>query len=171
MSESKSRYILSDRTLELAEVLLALPWFENVGQPLDAPHAAKRVLSLDEAIQHFGSEHWDTTLLCASNGLSSSLAEVNSNLFDKTWNEIVYAFNGHFEERFKALYEQLVAEYGLPRKNLIQFMSVIRHACHESEYIDSLPLGFFSEIISWYMSGNFPCGFEGEYPNGVLLVH
>jgi hypothetical protein len=170
MAKKKTNYKLSPRTIELGEVLLTVPWFESIGQPLDAPHAAKRVETLRNAIKLFRSTHWDSTILEARNGFSETLYAKAPDLPDN-WNEIIYATNDLFEDRYKAVYEKLVREKGLPPKNWTQFILTIRHACQESEYIDILPLGFFSEIISWYMDGYFPCGFDGDYPNGQLMVY
>lgn len=164
-------YQLSPRTIELCETLLIqVPWFSKIGQPLDAPHAARKVESLRKAIKLFGSVHWDDTLLEAKNGVTECIFARDQELLKK-WNDIVYAFDNAYADRFLALYERLTGQYGLPPKHWMRFRGIIVNSCQESEYIDVLPLGFFSEIISWYMTGYFPCGFDGEYPNGTLLVY
>lgn len=170
MTKKTTDYKLSPRTVELGEVLLTVPWFESIGQPLDAPNAAKRVMSMRKTIRSFRSSHWDSTILEARNGITETLFAKDHDLLDK-WNEIVYATNDLFEDRFRILYEKLVKLHGVPEKNWTQFMGTLGMACSESEYIDVLPLGFFSEIVSWYMVGHFPCGFDGEYPNGQLMVY
>ncbi len=30
---------------------------------------------------------------------------------------------------------------------------------------------FFTNLIEWYRLGHWPCGWEGEYPKGKLIVY
>ena len=47
----------------------------------------------------------------------------------------------------------------------------ILHMTMEYEYMDVNPLGFFSEVGGWYLRGHFPCGWEGSFPEGRLIVY
>ena len=40
----------------------------------------------------------------------------------------------------------------------------------EQEYADVVDLNFCTVLGKWYMSGHFPCGWRGEYPDGILVV-
>jgi hypothetical protein len=47
----------------------------------------------------------------------------------------------------------------------------ILHACIEAEYADVYPPGFFASQAYWYVKSHFPCGWEGEFPEGKLIVY
>ena len=44
-------------------------------------------------------------------------------------------------------------------------------ACHESEYADVYPPSLNTQMASWYLRGHFPCGYEGHWPSGKLVVY
>jgi hypothetical protein len=33
------------------------------------------------------------------------------------------------------------------------------------------PPGFFASNAYWYIKGHFPCGWEGEFPKGTLVIY
>lgn len=42
----------------------------------------------------------------------------------------------------------------------------------ETEFADvSLGNFYTSKILKWYENGHFPCGWEGIYPEGKLIVY
>lgn len=41
----------------------------------------------------------------------------------------------------------------------------------KSEKIKSISSSFFAMLLDFYKAGYWPCGWEGDYPNGKLLVH
>lgn len=43
-------------------------------------------------------------------------------------------------------------------------------ACMENEYADLIPPKLFKDRIDWYLAGHFPCGWEGDFPEGSLIV-
>jgi hypothetical protein len=43
-------------------------------------------------------------------------------------------------------------------------------ACIELAYADLVPPRFFAAITKWYLAGHWPCGWEGEYPEGRLII-
>jgi hypothetical protein len=47
----------------------------------------------------------------------------------------------------------------------------VLHLCMEAEYADVYPPGFFASQAYWYVAGRFPCGWEGKFPAGRLVVY
>jgi len=47
----------------------------------------------------------------------------------------------------------------------------ILHLAIESEYSDIFPPGFYASQAYWYLKGHFPCGWEGNFPKGKLVVY
>ena len=44
-------------------------------------------------------------------------------------------------------------------------------ACIEMEYADLCPPGFYTNLASWYVKEHFPCGWQGVFPQGMLIVY
>ncbi|MBX9679913.1 MAG: hypothetical protein K2X38_14215 [Gemmataceae bacterium] len=44
-------------------------------------------------------------------------------------------------------------------------------ACLEAEYADIVAPRYFNDRARWYIAGYFPCGWEGDFPKGRLLVY
>jgi hypothetical protein len=58
----------------------------------------------------------------------------------------------------------------LPRGFVDTVQWDILRLCMEAEYADVFPPGFYASQAYWYMQGHFPCGWEGEFPQGRLTV-
>ena len=41
----------------------------------------------------------------------------------------------------------------------------------EAEFADVYPPGFYASQAYWYVKGHFPCGWQGEFPNGTLIIY
>jgi hypothetical protein len=44
-------------------------------------------------------------------------------------------------------------------------------ACMEHEHSDVIAPALHTELGGWYLQGRFPCGWNGEYPQGRLIVY
>jgi hypothetical protein len=61
-------------------------------------------------------------------------------------------------------------QHNLP-KEFVDYVSWdLLAACMEFEYADIVPPRYFAERAKWYLAGHFPCGWEGEFPEGRLIV-
>lgn len=45
------------------------------------------------------------------------------------------------------------------------------HYIIESEYRNYLSTNFFQGTVEYYLSGHFPCGWVGKFPNGLFLLY
>lgn len=46
----------------------------------------------------------------------------------------------------------------------------IEMACLEQEYSHLVEPGFHQIVAEWYVRGHFPCGWEGRFPKGKLVI-
>lgn len=61
---------------------------------------------------------------------------------------------------------------GLPDKFMFAVFASLRGVALESEHSDIVPPGFYTNVIlDCYLKGHFPCGWEGEFPAGRLIVY
>ncbi|OQB80449.1 MAG: hypothetical protein BWX88_04549 [Planctomycetes bacterium ADurb.Bin126] len=70
-------------------------------------------------------------------------------------------------EKTKAVLE----ENELPETFLDTVKWDILHLLMEAEYADIYPPGFYASQGYWYVHGHFPCGWQGDFPKGTLIIY
>jgi len=105
----------------------------------------------------------------AANEYRERLAEKSFELFEK-WNDVVLAVKPAAQELVREKVRSVVLEQNLPKSFVDTVDWDILHLCMESEYADVYPPGFFASQAYWYMKGHFPCGWQGQFPDGRLVV-
>jgi hypothetical protein len=65
----------------------------------------------------------------------------------------------------------VVASNGLPTVFEDTVKWDILHICMEAAYADVFPPGFYANQAHWYVKGHFPCGWEGDFPAGRMVVY
>jgi hypothetical protein len=167
-------YKLRDKSLMFIEGLHAVPWFGQVGEPLDTT-GVRYPADLRVAKRLCFSKSWDNTLTASGNQLTFFLAQNHSNLYDTTWNEIVDACTPLLMPIIGQAADAGVAKLKLrPAEKKVLFMTLRRqlvHACHELEYEDVMQGLLCLQLIPWYRAGHWPCGYQGTWPEGVLVVY
>ncbi|MBS9429828.1 hypothetical protein CE143_15995 [Photorhabdus luminescens] len=148
--------------------LLSIDWFSNVGNQLKIP-SIKIVKSSSDANQYISAPEWEDVTLEAANDISGFLA-INHSIVFQNWNNIAKDAKIFLE---KEVIEKIPDIDGFDTLILSQCVSWdIVHYLIEDTYKDKLkkPL-FFEKLIEVYESGHLPCGWDGEWPNGNLIVY
>lgn len=167
-----SRFDFSESEIELR--LKAIRWFENCGKPLkpDLSMPLNQVESWSQATELCKTLKWENTTLEAQNQLTLWL-HLNDKTNYQNWNKIV-------ELHKRDTLDSLIAEHIVPfqqNHNLdITFVHCVQWdilgALMENSYLKSGHKAFFFlELLLIYEAGHFPCGWEGEFPDGSLFVY
>lgn len=156
------------RTRATIDRLEQVDWFAAVGRPVDGPFVL--VQSWDAAIASCCSQEWEDLLLEASNRYTDLISRKAPGLFQK-WNKITEEMKAVTVPLVQRKIERVVRENDLPKvfEDTVQWD--ILAVCMEAEYADVQPPGFFKSQAYWYVSGHFPCGWEGEFPEGRLIIY
>lgn len=143
-------------------------WFKCVGAR--DTEAAIILSSWREAIEHCSSLEWENLCLEAANQYCERLVERSRERF-RMWNEIVDELKPLTMPFVQRKIETVVREHELPKvfEDTVQWD--ILHLCMEAEYGDVYPPGYYASQGYWYMKGHFPCGWEGEFPKGKLIIY
>jgi hypothetical protein len=66
--------------------------------------------------------------------------------------------------------EKVAKEQELPKsfKRIVQ--ASLENCLMEVEFADVQPPGLFHYLGFWYVQGHFPCGWDGCFPEGRLMV-
>ncbi len=156
------------RTIETLKDLQQAQWFSCVG--ITDTDAAVVLTSWYEAIQTCSSPEWQDMILEASNRYCEKLAENSQKRFQK-WNEIVISLRPVTRTLVEEKTKKVIQENDLPKIFLDTVNWDILHLCMEAEYADVYPPGFFASQAYWYVKGHFPCGWQGKFPEGKLIIY
>ena len=156
------------RTIATLEKLKNAPWFSNVGVH-DTESKIIVLKSWQEAVEHCSLDQWNNLQMEASNRYRERLVERSKERFDH-WNEIAVDLKKTTVPFVRRKVEPVVREHNLPKavENAAQWD--ILGVCMEAEYADVYPPGFYAAQSYWYVSGHFPCGWEGDFPNGTRVI-
>jgi hypothetical protein len=156
------------RTKATLEQLRRADWFHRVG--VRDTDAAEVLSSWYEAIESCSSPEWEGLCLEAANQYCARLAEKSAQRFER-WNDIAAEIKPVAQALVRAKIKHVVEENDLPKAFVDTVDWDIVHLCMESEYADVYPPGFFASQAYWYLKGHFPCGWEGEFPGGKLVIY
>jgi hypothetical protein len=156
------------RTEATLEKLRQVQWFRCVG--VRDTEAADVLSSWHEAIESCGSAEWEDLCLEAANQYCERLAERSPQRF-QTWNDIVLAIKPTALALVQEKTKQVVEANDLPAAFVNAVNWDILHLCMDAEYADVYPPGFFASQAYWYVKGHFPCGWQGQFPEGKLIIY
>ncbi|NLR74367.1 hypothetical protein [Leeia aquatica] len=145
----------------------AVEWFCNVGKKdSDYPLILE---TWDGAVESCSSEGWEGLCQEAANQYASRLAERNKDRF-LYWNAIAKEVKKVAIPFVIKKTAKVVKDNNLPTIFVDIVQWDVLHLCLEAEFSDVYPPGFFASQAYWYAKGHFPCGWDGNFPKGRLVI-
>jgi hypothetical protein len=163
---------VTPRTEQFLDAISKTPLLAHAGEPLPAtPAGADAVLvaSWAQAFESRRSEDWREVQLEARGDLTSFLAHQHMDRYKK-WNQITGGIRPRVLELATPVCEAVARREKLSASLLASVSWDLLAACMEYEFADLRPPGFYDRLASLYLLGRFPCGWQGEYPNGHLEI-
>jgi hypothetical protein len=160
---------MHSKTIATLDRLEKASWFSRVG--LNEGSNAVIVTSWLEAIEYCGSIEWEDLQGDALNQYRAFIAQRSNERWHRLWNDTVDEVKKITRPLVGRKIESVVRQNNLPKTFSIQVNYDIIGVCMEAEYADVCPPGFFTSIGDWYLSGHFPCGWWGVFPEGRLVVY
>jgi hypothetical protein len=156
------------RTIATLDDLRNASWFSRVG--VKDTDTAIVLSSWQKAIAHCSTREWENLNLDASNTYCEHLVQRSPERF-KMWNEIVVEVKKVIVPLVRQKIDNVVHENALPPAFEATVRWDILGVCMEAEYADVYKPGWFAAQAYWYVNGHFPCGWDGEYPKGMLVIY
>lgn len=156
------------RTSATLETLDNAEWFTRVG--VQDTTAAVVLSSWQDAIKHCSSVAWENLGLEAANQYRETLLERSRDRFNQ-WNDLVKQLKPESEKLVRRKIETVVRQHNLPKVFEDNVQWDILHVCMEAEYADIYQPGYYASQAYWYIKGHFPCGWEGTFPDGKLVIY
>jgi hypothetical protein len=156
------------RTVATLQQLERADWFSRVG--VKDTEAAIVLSSWQDAIQHCSALEWGNLSIEAANQYRERLLERSIERY-RQWNTIADEVVKTTVPFVKSRIEAVVQEHNLPKvfEDMVQWDTL--HVCMEAEYADVYQPGYYASQAYWYVKGHFPCGWEGEFPKGKLIIY
>ncbi len=159
---------MNANTLNLLQQFRDLEWFTSVG--LKDLRDVVFISSWQDALKNCETLEWENTAIEAANQLSGQIVSVSMERF-RLWNLIVR----DAKTITVPLVKQKISNVILNNKGLSKrFEGCVQwdilHAVMESEYSDLVAPSFYANLSQCYLRGHFPCGWDGQYPDGKLMV-
>jgi hypothetical protein len=159
---------MHQRTVATLNKLERAQWFSNVG--VQDTDVAIVLSSWKEAIEYCSSIEWENLCLEAFNQYRMRLLERSKDRYVQ-WNAVVNELKKTTVPFVQKKIEAVVRQNNLPKifENFVQ--GDIIGVCLEAEYADVYPPGFYADQAHWYVRGHFPCGWQGQFPQGKLIIY
>jgi hypothetical protein len=163
------RFSPSDVVARLKKVA----WFSRCGEPgefrLSVP--CETVKSWSQVNKVLKSRSRENAWLDAQNQLTSFLSEHHRERYQK-WNGLIDKINVTLKSLRKKDWEPVQKTHDLDMKFIYSLEWSICGAFMENEYLDcGHKVFFFLELLTLYEAGHLPCGWNGDWPQGSLLVY
>lgn len=158
---------MRDTTKLILEKLAAANWFSEVGK--QNVEDAIVVSSWAKAVERCSSPEWESLTLEARNQITVALFKCCRER-SREWNnharEVKTIAIPIVNEKTKSVVER----YNLPESFMDQVHWDIVMIAMEAEHNDVVEPGLYSQLASWYLAGRFPCGWQGEFPEGKMII-
>lgn len=148
-------------------------WFSNCGQAMqnEMQISYTRVYNWKEAKRSYQNPNWERTTLEARNELTTFLHHKYRNEYYK-WNKVAKEARLFVEKEIIHKVENYREKNELDKVFIDCVKWDIVNAIMEASYskCNQRP-AFFLELLKVYASGNFPCGWDGKWPKGNLIIY
>ena len=142
--------------------------FNNVGHPITAAGVVQ-LTTWAEALRSQDSQAWEDFQLDRHNEMASCepIVEAHSD-----YAKADDAFVTNVKACLNGLIEPLLSTLPLSDDGRLSVHNETRwqllHACYEIQYRHLYTVYWHNELAEWYFRGHFPCGWEGDWPEGAM---
>jgi hypothetical protein len=145
-----------------------IDWFYAVGQVND-PNVVG-IKSWKEASERCTMPYWREVQIEISNLIADELVIHHKERY-RLWNMLAAEINALMEPVIQRKIAYVVTENQLPKSFEESVKWDIALIGIGTEYSDVALVKPIAELTQWYLKGHFPCGWDGDFPNGRLIIY
>ncbi len=158
---------------EVINQLNECTWFSNCGKPLVTNQYLnisflENKKMIEECIQ---SIIWENVCLEEIGNITAFLSLNRRNEYRETWNVMTKTIRSEIIPILMPIIENKIEIADLPLSISDDVMFNILNIIMAYSCREIIRNEFFDELLYIYLSGHLPCGWEGDYPNGRLIVY
>lgn len=157
-----------EKLTKALQVIKNINWFASIGKPIDELNA--HVGSWEEADERCNESAWQDVLIITHNELGEF---VIPHLEDRanTWNAVAVEIRKTVLPLLDSVIQDHITSHNVSKSVVDSFTWTILHIVMSAYYEDMHQFSFYTDLARWYVKGHFPCGWEGQYPEGQLIVY
>lgn len=156
---------------DIKQEILSLPWFVNTGKHHLINNGITYISDKKNVTKLISSIDWGNTSLEASNDMHTHLYKKNLYRELNIWEKIVTESRQFISDELLPIIPEIE---GIDINFIKDDVSWnIMHFILEKYFKKQLPnnYSFFTSIFNIYKNGYLVCGWQGQYPEGNLLVY
>lgn len=157
----------------VADELRGIGWFANCGKASDFADVGVDVIRAagwPDAIARCSAPEWEETTLNAQAALTTHLLAKYPHRYAQ-WNQVVRQAKAELVSTIvDPAIHATVEGNDLPQVFVDCVRWDIVGAAAEMAFADCHPPYFYRRLLLIYKKGHFPCGWDGEWPRGRLVV-
>lgn len=158
---------------EIFDRINKIEWFNNCGKviPIDFSYEVKFINGWDVAKKYYNQPIWEDVTLEAKNRLTIFLNDKYRREYSN-WNILTAEARNYLNKEVVPKLEPVITKNNLDNSIVSTVTWDILVAIMEYAYrgCKNRPI-FFLDLLAIYEKGNFPCGWEGNWSNGKLIVY
>ncbi|MBP1994273.1 hypothetical protein [Paenibacillus eucommiae] len=154
----------------LLNQLESVDWFGNCGKEIGENPNMVYASNWKDAVKISGQVSWENTQLNARNAMTKYLSEMHKTEFQQ-WNNI----SKIVKTKYLPVILSKIEKYAQEQQLKLEFIHSVRWDLH-SAFMERFyePLGhgcnFYANLLEIYKAGHFPCGWDGDWPKGKLVI-
>jgi hypothetical protein len=160
-----------DRTGTMINLLSNAEWFSKVANAVNGNVLA--VGDWEHAIAHLTNGYWEDLHYYSANQLFEAGRVVNAHKGNssRNWNLIATEIRSIVIPLVEDKTVSISKAQNLPKVFMDQVLWDMLHIAMATDFSDVFIPDFYASLAYWYLEGHFPCGWEGEYPKGRLIIY
>jgi hypothetical protein len=118
------------------------------------------------------SRSWDDVVRKVGNIISLGIiTKIGYDYFSETWNLICDLIPANVYVYIKDNSVLAFPETQINTEVNMNCMHIVSNHIHECEYFEHLKTNDTQILFDWLVQGHLPCGWEGDYPYGKLIIY
>ena len=122
------------------------------------------------AVAYCSTFDWQNFLFDRANDYRDRLRVTSVSTYNR-WNQIADPVRAIALPLIQDKTRDVVDRWGLPEIFIWNVGWGLVHMGIELEFSETCPPGFLTDQAAWYLSGHFPCGWEGPFPAGRPIIY
>lgn len=155
---------------DVIQRILQIKWLQNCGNSHVVPALECIRTDGSNAFSKAKRTAWDNTRLEARGGVTSYLAVHAPTEFNPYWNPLVGQVRSEVWPKMEAEIRKCVEQLGLPEIVIESVKFDVINMAVVLSYQDIIRSPFYENLLDIYCQGLLPCGWEGEYPRGCIVI-
>lgn len=156
----------------MVEELVNCKWLQYCGEQQNAKYDFDILLQMDrtKAIKTLISTDWKNICLEERGNITAYLSIHNKEEYNKNWNQFTRKIKLEILPQIIEKIQESISKKNLPESIIDDIKFNLTTILISDVFSDYYRSEFFQQLYQIYISGHLPCGWDGEYPNGNIVV-